>query len=66
MKKARTPACSLCGRELGGEYKKIILRQAANRGKCVQICTVGEADMCRACEERFLDFQERCRLSADE
>ena len=66
MKKADKRRCGLCGRELEGTYKHIILRDVEERGKTRQLFTVAEADMCSGCAERFERFQEDCRLSADE
>lgn len=66
MKKAPKSMCGLCGRELGDNYKKLIVRDVEVRGNSKQLFTLGEIDMCGACGERFGDFQERCRLSADE
>lgn len=58
--------CSLCGRELGESYKKLILRDVEVRGNSKQLFTLGEMDICGGCKSRFDDFVERCRLSADE
>lgn len=58
--------CSLCGRELGESYKKLILRDVEVRGNSKQLFTLGEMDICGGCKGRFDDFVERCRLSADE
>lgn len=66
MRKAKKPVCSLCGRELGDNYKKIILRDVEVRGNSKQLFTLGEMDICGGCKDRFDDFMERCRLSADE
>ena len=65
MKKAKH-RCTLCGRELGMSYRKLILRDAEERGHSTQLFTVGEMDICDECKVRFDDFMERCRLSAEE
>ena len=66
MRKSRKPQCDLCGRELGSNFKKIILRDVETRGNSQQMFTLGEMNICEGCKDRFDDFQERCRLSADE
>ena len=66
MRKGKKARCGLCGRELGASFKKIILRDVEVRGNSQQLFTLGEIDICGGCKDRFDDFQERCRLSADE
>lgn len=81
MRKDKKARCSLCGRELGKSFKKIIVREKVNwlegpreaglghvevRGSSQQLFTLCNMDLCAGCMDRFDDFQERCRLSADE
>ena len=66
MRKADKNRCSLCGRELGKSFKRIVVRDAEVRSSSLQLYTLVDMDACEGCMGRFLDFQEQCRLSADE
>lgn len=66
MKKSSKRRCGLCGRETGESFRRIIIRDAEERGNSIQLFAVGEQDICAGCWERFGDFVERCRLSAEE
>lgn len=52
--------CSLCGKQLGRTWKKIIVRDAEERQRSIQLCTQRAWDICDDCDERFERFVKEC------
>lgn len=65
MDERKGAVCTLCGKPLGKAWKKLIVREAEERRRSIQLYTQKDWDICEACEERFEDFVERCREAAD-
>lgn len=45
--------CSVCKKQLGPTWKKIIVRDAEERQRSIQLCTQKTWDVCKDCETQI-------------